>query len=226
LIRWRAAGVLSAVASACVVTAACSSHGEHDATAALSSSAPQSAPQHAPAACLPGERGYLRASLRGAIDTDLDWRGEGLECEGGARPDHGGLRVSFRGPADAQGRRLRIVFGMAVPPGAAAHRVVPTNITVIVEGHNTLYATQGEDKCTIEALVQQPLAQPRPAGAPATAGPPGDPTQASGEPAHSSHSYRVAARGYCIDPASTLDGSGRLYINRFDFAGLGRFDDE
>jgi hypothetical protein len=39
------------------------------------------------------------------------------------------------------------------------------------------------------------------------------------------HLYRIAARGFCVDPATTLDGSGRLYINRFDFAGLARFED-
>ncbi|MBS0388882.1 MAG: hypothetical protein JSR15_10420, partial [Proteobacteria bacterium] len=50
------------------------------------------------ATCLPGERGYLRASLRGEIDADLDWRGALLQCEGGARPDGRGLRVSFLGP--------------------------------------------------------------------------------------------------------------------------------
>ena len=212
----RAAGVLGAMASACVVTVACSSHGPPEGVALRPSAAP-----YERATCLPGERGYLRASLRGAIDADLDWRGAGLECEGGARPDHGGLRVSFRGPVDLQGRRLRIVFGLAVPPGTARSRMAPTNITVIVEGRNALYATQGEDKCTVEALVQQPLA-----AVPALAGPPGDPTPASGTPASSSHFYRVAARGYCIDPASTLDGSGRLYINRFDFAGLAQFDEQ
>src|SRR5882762_6108290 len=62
--------------------------------------------------CLPGERGYLRARVRGAIDADIDWRGAQLHCEGGARPEGPGLRLSFGGPPDAQGRRLRLVFGI------------------------------------------------------------------------------------------------------------------
>jgi hypothetical protein len=159
------------------------------------------------AGCLPGERGYLRASLRGAIDTEADWRGAQLQCEGGARPEGRGLRVSFLGPADAGGRRLRLVFGIAARPGTGATRNAATHITVIVEGRHRLYATQGDDQCAVEALVQQAL--------PVTAAPaPG-----------AARSYRIAARGYCIDPATALDGTERLYMNRFDFAGLARFDD-
>ena len=162
--------------------------------------------------CLPGERGYLRASLRGAIEAELDWRGAALQCEGGARPDGRGLRVSFLGPADTQGHRLRVVFGIAALPGDRSSAAAATNLTVIAEGQNRIYATQGEGKCAVESLVQEPLA-------PAT----GAKVSAAG--ARHLYIYRVAARGYCIDPAATLDGSGRLYVNRFDFAGIARFED-
>jgi hypothetical protein len=158
--------------------------------------------------CLPGERGYLRASVRGAIDADIDWRGALLYCEGGARPDGSGLRVSFGGPPDAMGRRIRFVFGIAATPGGNADHDRPTNVTVIVEGRGQLYATQGEDKCTVESLSQQPLAA----------------VESSGTSA-GSHAYRIAARGYCIDPAATLQGNSHLYINRFDFAGSAQFED-
>ncbi len=155
--------------------------------------------------CLPGERGYLRVGLRGALDRDLDWRGTQLQCEGGARPAGHGLRVSFAGSSNAAGQRLRIVFGISVAPGAPSAGHLPTNVTVIVEGENRLYATQGEDKCQVESMVQEAL--------PVSAGSPGN------------HDYRIAARGFCVDPATTLDGSARLYINRFDFAGIARFED-
>jgi len=161
----------------------------------------------AAASCLPGERAYLQAGLRGAIDADVDWRGPALQCEGGARPEGRGLRVSFLAPPDAAGVRLHVVFGMAAQPGAASSHAVPTNITVIAEGQQRLYSTQGDDKCTVDSLVQQPLPASRAADREAT------------------HLYRVAARGYCIDPATGLDGSARLYINRFDFAGVARFED-
>jgi len=203
--------LLAAAACACVLVAACSSQGGHEAEA-LS----RAAHIDGRAACLPGERGYLRASLRGSIDTELDWRGADLQCEGGARPEDRGVRMSFRGPVDAQGRRLRLVFGMAVLPGATVHRATPTNITVIVEGRNQIYATQGDDRCTVEAVAQEPL----PSGMPAA-----DRTADRAADRTADRVYRVAARGYCIDPAATLDGSGHLYINRFDFAGQASFED-
>ena len=112
------------------------------------------------------------------------------------------MRLSFSSVAPGAGTKLRLVFGIAAPPGISRLANLPTNITVIVEGGNRLYATQGDDKCQVDSLVQQPL-----------------------DAAAGQHAYRIAARGYCVDPASTLDGSGRLYINRFDFAGIARFDE-
>jgi hypothetical protein len=171
---------------------------------ACSSVEPQAAPAASQASnCLPGDRGYLRASLRGALDADLDWRAADLQCEGGARPDTQGLRVSFAGPGGPPGTKLRIVIGIAARPGLATAANLPTNVTVIVEGQDRLYATQGYEKCRVESLQQQPLAADSVEG----------------------RAYRIAARGYCVDPAATLDGSDRLYINRFDFAGLARFED-
>ena len=110
------------------------------------------------------------------------------------------------GPADANGSRIRLVFGIATGPGLGASRAVPTNITVIVEGGKQLYATQGEDKCQIESMVQEPVT----------------PTSAA-QRAALMREYRIAARGYCIDPAASFDGSARLDIDRFDFSGLARF---
>ena len=177
-------------------------------TACSSQDMNQPAAKTSAASCLPGERGYLRAQLRGAIDAELDWRGATLQCEGGARPDGRGLRLSFLGPADTHGRQLRLVFGVAAGPGLGLSHAVPTNVTVIVEGQKQLYATQGDDRCTVESLVQEAVAAATGAARSAAM-----------------HLYRVAARGYCIDPATALDGSGRLYINRFDFAGLVRYED-
>lgn len=158
--------------------------------------------------CLPGERGFLRASLRGAIEADLDWRGATIECEGGARPDGRGIRLSFLGPPDAHGQRLRLVFGVATPLGHARTATAATNITLIVEGGARVYSTRGDERCAIDAMVQEPLPSTGTAGA-----------------ADEAREYRVAARGYCIDPATLLDGSAPLYINRFDFAGVARFED-
>jgi len=155
----------------------------------------------ATSSCLPSHDGYLRVRLRGARDLDVDWHDADLECEGGARPGQGGLRLAFAGPVTSGGHRLRFVFGMASAPGIASSREVPTNVTVIFEGENGVYSTRGDDKCTIDELTQAPLIVHDAARPPAG-------------------TFRVSGRGFCASPASGLDGRGTLLLSRFDFAGL------
>jgi hypothetical protein len=171
------------------------------------------APAATATACLPGERGFLEARLKGEIDTSLQWHGQALECEGGARPEGRGLRVSFLGHDQTTGQALRFVFGMSATPGSASSRNVPAHLTVLAEGSARAWATQGDGQCMIETLVQERL--------PTTAS---AATAIAGEGATSD--WRIAARGFCIDPAVTLDGAGRLWAERFDFAGIARFEED
>jgi hypothetical protein len=153
--------------------------------------------------CLPGGNGYLRARIRGALNLDIDWRNAEIECEGGPRPDGSGVRVSFAGPPHGDGRRLRLVFGVnAVQEGRSGHDL-PTNLTVIFEGEERLFATRGEDHCTVDELRQERLG--------ALGGP--------------RRSWRIVARGFCIAPASTLNSDARILVSRFDFAGNAVFED-
>jgi hypothetical protein len=153
--------------------------------------------------CLPGGNGYLRARIRGALNLDIDWRNAEIECEGGPRPDGSGVRVSFAGPSHGDGRRLRMVFGVnAVQEGRSGHDL-PTNLTVIFEGEERLFATRGEDHCTVDELRQERLG--------ALGGP--------------RRSWRIVARGFCIAPASTLNSDARILVSRFDFAGNAVFED-
>jgi hypothetical protein len=164
---------------------------------------PLSAPP-APA-CLAGtSNGFLRARLRGALDLDLAWSSPAMQCEGGARPDGRGLRVTLAGPAQADGRRLRFVFGIDDAPEGARVLARPTNLTVIFEGEQRLFATRGNDRCTTDEL--------RPERIGALGGP--------------RRSWRVVARGFCISPATTLDGEARLLVTSFDFASEVTYEDE
>ena len=173
--------------------------------AVSASAGPAPAAPTAPAhGCLPTGNGYLRARIRGALNLDLDWRNGELECEGELRPDGSGLRISFAGPKHADGRRTRLVFGVAgVREGRAAHEL-PTNLTVIFEGEQRLFATRGEDHCTVDTLSQERI----------------------GALGGAARTYRVVARGFCVAPASTLDDRARILVNRFDFAGAVVFIDE
>jgi hypothetical protein len=163
---------------------------------------PAATPPAAPAGCLPGGNGYLKARIRGALNLDINWRNAELECDGGPRPDGSGIRVTFAGPR-TDGRRLRLVFGLSAAREGRAGRSLPTNLTVIVEGAKRLYTTRGEDHCTVDKLSQQRL--------PATGAP---------------RRYRLVARGFCVAPAATLNNAERILVSSFDFAGNAVFGDD
>ncbi len=138
------------------------------------------------------------------MNLDVDWHNNELECDGGPRPDGSGIRVSFAGPKHSDGRRLRMVFGVGHAKEGRPGRELPTNLTVIFEGEQRLFATRGDDRCTVDKLEQERIG--------ALGGP--------------RRSYRIVASGFCISPASTLSGDGRILVTRFDFAGNATFEDE
>ncbi len=149
-------------------------------------------------ACLPDGSGYLRARLSDALTANLDWHGAELECEGGMRPDGRGLRVSFAGPLRAGGtaHRLRFIFGVETTGQGRSGHALPANVTLILEGERQIFSTRGDDKCTVDALRQAPLARtPR------------------------RRDYRVEARGFCVAPAASLTSPARVLVSRFDFVG-------
>jgi hypothetical protein len=169
----------------------------HPAPASSSSSAPPLPV----AGCLGTPATFLRAQLRGALEADLNWSGAGLACEGSARPNGEGLRISLAGPLDASGHTLRMLIGVATLPGAPSAAALPANVTLIIEGDKKLYSTRGDAKCTLDSLTQEAL--------------PGGSEYA--------HPYRISGRGFCVDPASSLDEHEHVFINRFDFAGRADF---
>lgn len=148
--------------------------------------------------CLADGSGYFRARLRGALTADLDWRNAGLECEGGMRPDGHGIRVSFAGPLQSAGsiHRLRFIFGIEAAGEGRSGRTLPSNVTLILEGERRIFSTRGDNQCTVDDLRQVLLGK--------TA---------------KQRDYRVAARGFCVGPATSLTGSERVLLSRFDFSG-------
>jgi hypothetical protein len=164
-----------------------------DPTAGLADASPS--PGRSP--CLGDGTGFVRARIRGALNLDLNWQDAQLECGGEARPDGSGLRVSFAGPGPG-GRILRLVFGVRAAHEGAAGKELPTNLTLLVDG-GRVFATRGDDKCTMDQLSQRPL-----------------PGQSKDR---GTRAWRIEARGFCVAPANALAGKGRVLVSRFDFAG-------
>lgn len=114
------------------------------------------------------------------------------------RPDGHGIRVSFAGPLHSAGaaHRLRFIFGIETAGAGRSGHALPTNVTLIFEGERRIFSTRGDRQCTVDDLRQEPL----------------------GSNARQ-RDYRIAARGFCVGPATSLTGSGRVLVSRFDFAG-------
>jgi hypothetical protein len=146
--------------------------------------------------CLPAGDGFLTMRLRGNIEEDLRWSGPTLACTGMSRPDGRGLRLRFA--AERNGAELAVVFAVPELGIGASGRSIPVNVTLIDGAGERIYGTQGDSRCVLDEVGQQPLAGP---GLPP-------------------RSYRVAGRGFCVAPARALDGEGSVLLTRFDFAGI------
>jgi hypothetical protein len=153
--------------------------------------------------CLPNGDGYVRARISGALNEELRWENEGTECSGAVRPTDGGVRMRFS-RRDAHGGRLVLLFGVAGLREGQSAELLPVNVTVMREGAGEFYSTQGDDKCMLEGVRQTPLL-----GAP-----------------HRFRSYRIAARGFCTEPARAVHGAGAVLLPRFDIAGRVDYGDE
>jgi len=146
--------------------------------------------------CAPAPEGFLRARLQGSIDAEIDWSAPAVaQCLGGPRPGGDGVRLVFKGAVDDA--PLLIVIGVAnLLPGTSA-RNVATNVTLVREGAGAFYSTQGDDKCALDEVRQEPVA---------------------GRDGR----YRVSARGYCTQPARALgaNDAGSVLVTRFDVSAL------
>ena len=148
--------------------------------------------------------------MRGALAADLAWKNSEMQCDGDTRGKDG-LRVTIVGPLPAsanpatagKAQQLRFIFGIDLHDTAAGvAQAFPTNLTVIVEGAQQMYATRGNGKCAVESLLRSP------------------------ESGKDGKLERVKVRGYCIDPAADASGEHRLLIPTFSFTALVRTGDE
>lgn len=169
----------------------------------LDQPAGETEPASSTAACIPSGGGYLRAQLRGAVIADVDWTNSDMQCDGGPRPDGQRLRVTFAGRLPGTSHQLRLIFGIDerdVADGAAL--AMPTNLTIVMEGEQQLYATRGSEHCAVEAL---------------------DRTALEGS---SGSMSRVHARGYCVGPATNAAGDARVLVPTFEFTGIAAAEPE
>jgi hypothetical protein len=148
----------------------------------------------ATAGCLESGDGYFRARV-----ATIDWPNSGTVCQGEARNDPPGVRLSFHRALHARPDLLFVLGLTGVRAGQPAHEV-GANLTVIVQGTPRIFGTMGDSRCTVDSLKQTPL--------------------------KSSGAYRLEARGFCTQPAHAVRGSGSVLVNTFEFAGIVRYDED
>src|SRR5690606_39171076 len=107
------------------------------------SAAAQAAPQApTPGGCLADGQGGFEAVVRGAVQADIHWRNAQMTCDGDLRPDGSGLRITMAGTLK-DARQLRFIFGIDLTDAdSGPAQVLPTNLTVLVEGEALLFATR------------------------------------------------------------------------------------
>ena len=157
------------------------------------------------AGCLPGGNGYLRARVGGAMNLEINWR---------QRP------ARMRGQRPSGRQRHPPELRRSAPLGRASHahgvrhsasctegkagRGLPTNVTVIFEGETRLFATRGDDRCTVDELAQERIG-------------------ALGGPLRS---YRVVGQRLLHRAGHRLKGEERIVAEPLRFRGRTTFEDD
>jgi hypothetical protein len=141
---------------------------------------------------MPAAEGSLNARLQGALEAEIDWSGSEPQCKGSLRPDGDGVRLIYKGPLPEG--PLLVVIGIGPLRAGESARNVPVNLTLVREGTGRFFATQGNDKCAMDEVRQEPTGEPQ--------------------------VYRLTGRGYCIQPARAIGGEGAVLMSRFDVMAL------
>ena len=138
-----------------------------------------------------GNDGYLETSLYGAVEGDIDWKGDALDCEGMRRPDNAGARLRFAGRLG----ETQLAIIMAIPslsPGKAEPELA-SNVTIIEEGDGRFFSTAGNEICWTDIIEQQALAE---------------------------NVFEAKGRLYCISPIPEVNGEASVSIDELNFSGL------
>ena len=153
---------------------------------------PEPSTDSRPALCMPAEEGSIHARIQGALEAEINWAGNVPQCKGGLRPDGDGVRLIYKG--NLPEGPLLIVIGIGPLRAGESARDVPVNLTLVREGTGRFFATQGNDKCAMDEVRQEPVGE--------------------------SQVYRLTGRGYCIQPARAVGGEGAVLMSRFEVMAL------
>jgi hypothetical protein len=142
-------------------------------------------------ACPAGMEGMLTATLRGAVNTQLDWHGAEVDCDGMPRPEDGS-RLRFRGELET-GAPLTVLIGIDdLAPGITG-REMPANVTLVFEGTGLFFGSRQQAGCWADVADNLPL-------------------QGTG--------WRVSGEIYCVRGLAEIGGKTSVTITALKFIGV------
>jgi len=103
-----------------------------------------------------GDAGYLRATLSGALNADLDWPDTALRCESMRRPDDRGVRLRFSGKVGTE--RLAIIIAVPELDVGETGTELDSVVTITVDGSGRFFTTANLGACWTNVETNAPLA--------------------------------------------------------------------
>lgn len=138
--------------------------------------------------------GFLETSIYGAIETNVRWRSDELDCEGMPRPDGKGARLRFAGTVNDDAQDLAFIIAMPdLVPGSPASELA-TNVTLIAEGSGRFFSTPGLDTCWTDVEMQASSDQ-------------------------SPRRFAIDGLLYCIAPIPEVNGTSSVSLEETRFSG-------
>jgi hypothetical protein len=142
-----------------------------------------------------GDGGYLRTTLYGAFEAEIDWATHALDCEGMPRPGGEGARLPFAGTAGNSDHVIAIIIALPALERGEATRELASNITIIEEGSGRFFNASGLDTCWTDVYKQSALED-------------------------MTDSYTISGTVYCITPLAEVNGDSSVSLRELEFAGL------
>ena len=134
----------------------------------------------------------LETRFYGALDQQLEWSEEALQCESMGRPGGEGIRMRFSGPAGESGDRLTVIIALPDLQAGESKKELTANLTVIEDSAGRFYGSKGANSCWAD-IEQELLRKATPS------------------------TYSVSGRVYCINPLAQVNGEGSVRFEEIQF---------
>ena len=151
---------------------------------------PEPAAPRAAGDCVGGA--VFAGDIFGSIEASIDWRDDGLDCEGMPRPRGAGARLRFAGSLPGAEQTLAFIVALPELEEGRTARETPAVVTVIDEGSGRFFSNAETSVCWSDVSRQEPLDNQR---------------------------YAIDGIVYCVAPLPEVNGSGNVAFAELRYSG-------